>query len=179
MSGTQAFDCPMPDGWPNLAAYLEGPDDRCICDIADSNLHVAGYFEPSSGGASAGLEDSGLGLAQWWRHFYWYSDRDPCARFIVPPLALSPELSAEYRQTLVDSPPSVIVFDPTLVSETTVPAGDGSADTTIVPFARIVASCYRPVPGHPTLYLPSTDRSEMSACIAREVAEMPNGGGAA
>jgi hypothetical protein len=100
---------------------------------------------------------------------YWYSDRDPCARFIVPPLALSPDLSAEYRQALVDSPPSVIVLDPALVSETTVPAEQGTPDDVIFPFAAVVAACYEPVPGDPLLFQPRGLMDATSQCIADQV----------
>jgi hypothetical protein len=101
--------------------------------------------------------------------YHWYSERPPCARFFVPPLDLSPDLRVEYQQALIQRPPDLIVFDPSLVDSTTVPAEQGTPDEVIFPFAAVVANCYDPVAGDPLLFAPRGSSEMTSLCIAEQV----------
>jgi len=108
--------------------------------------------------------------------YYWYSEREPCARFIVPPLDLSEELSDEYQQRLIDNPPQLLVFDEDLSTETTVDPERGTADTTIFPFRQVVRSCYRPLGDSPILYVPLEGEGRSSSqCIREQVSAMLKG----
>lgn len=42
-TGSSVLDWIVPDEWHLRSAYIETPDGRRICDIAESNLHVVGY----------------------------------------------------------------------------------------------------------------------------------------
>lgn len=105
--------------------------------------------------------------------YYWYTDREPCARFIVPPLDLTGELRAEYQQTLIENPPALIVVDQALAAETTVNDSEGTADDLIFPFQEIAEQCYQPVEGSDILVVPlSPDPAATSRCIAGQVEAM-------
>jgi len=121
-------------------------------------------------------EDECIQVAYGWSAsaYYWYADRDPCARFIVPPLDLNPELRAEYQQALIDNPPALMVVDPAFVAETTVDEAEGTADELIFPFEQVAQQCYQPLAGSDILVVPrSADRAATSRCIAEQVGAMP------
>lgn len=42
-TGSRVLDWIVPDEWHLREAYIEGPDGRRICDLADCNLHIVGY----------------------------------------------------------------------------------------------------------------------------------------
>ena len=45
-TGTKCFDWIVPNEWNIKEAFIVGPDDRCIVDLKNNNLHVVGYSEP-------------------------------------------------------------------------------------------------------------------------------------
>lgn len=121
--------------------------------------------------ADATTADECIQVAYGWSAsaYHWYSEREPCARFYVPPLDLSPALRREYQQTLIERPPSLIVYDPALVLSTTVPAEEGTPDEVVFPFAAVVEDCYEPLEADPLLFRPRQDLDVTSACISRQV----------
>lgn len=120
-------------------------------------------------------EDDCIQVAYGWAASaaYLYSERDPCSRFIVPPLALDQTRIDELQDALVDNPPSLLVVDSALVGETTYPEESGSPDDFVFPFQSVAATCYAPVVGEPTLYLRARESTvALSECIHNEVREM-------
>ena len=102
--------------------------------------------------------------------YYWYSEREPCARFIVPPLDLSPELRIEYQDALIANPPPLLVVDAAFNAETTVNEAEGRPDEVIFPFQQVALQCYQAVAGSDILFIPaSEDLSATSRCIADQV----------
>ena len=102
--------------------------------------------------------------------YHWYSHREPCARFYVPPLDLSPRLRQEYQQALIDNPPSLIVLDTGYELSTTVSLKEGTPDEVIFPFQAVAERCYEPLESDNVLYRPVGSANETSACIAQQVA---------
>lgn len=104
---------------------------------------------------------------------YLYSERDPCSRFIVPPLALDQTRIDELQDALVKNPPSLLVVNRALVGETTYPEESGAPDDFVFPFQLVADTCYTPVAGEPTLYLPAKESTvTLSECISDKVREM-------
>lgn len=105
--------------------------------------------------------------------YYWYSEREPCARFIVPPLDLSPELRTEYQEALIANPPPLLVVDTAFTAETTVDEAEGTPDEVIFPFQQVAQQCYRPLDGSDILFIPTAENpSATSDCIADQVRAM-------
>jgi hypothetical protein len=122
-------------------------------------------------------EDDCIQVAYGWAASaaYLYSERDPCSRFVVPPLALDQSRIDELQGDLVENPPSILIVDTALAGETTYPDESGSPDSFVFPFEAVAASCYEPVAGEPTLFIPNAKLGiPVSACISREVSTMRN-----
>lgn len=122
-------------------------------------------------------EDNCIQVAYGWAASaaYLYSERDPCSRFIVPPLALDQTRIDELQGDLVENPPALLVVNRALAGETTYPDESGSPDSFVFPFEAVAASCYEPVAGEPTLFIPNAKLGiPVSACISREVSKMRN-----
>lgn len=120
-------------------------------------------------------EDDCIQVAYGWAASaaYLYSERDPCSRFIVPPLALDQTRIDELQIDLVGNPPSLLVIDSALTGETTYPEEVGSPDDFVFPFQSVAGTCYEPVEGEPTLYLPTQEPMVgLSECIDNEVRAM-------
>jgi len=104
---------------------------------------------------------------------YLYSERDPCSRFVVPPLALDDARIEELQEDLVGTPPSLLVVDGRVSGETTYDDALGDPDTFVFPFESVAANCYEQVTEEPTLFV-ARDGSgvELSACIEAELQAM-------
>jgi hypothetical protein len=104
---------------------------------------------------------------------YLYSERDPCSRFVVPPLALDDVRISELQEHLVRNPPSLLVVDPRLAGETTYDDNLGDPDNFVFPFESVAARCYENVPGEPTLFtVPAESSMTLAACIETELQAM-------
>ena len=142
---------------------------------AAQNLESGENLEVFDQIAQATSEHDCIQVAYGWSAsaFYWYSEREPCARFIVPPLDLSPELRSEYQDALISNPPPLLVVDTTFTAETTVDEAEGTPDEVIFPFQQVAQQCYRPLEGSDILFAPtSTDTTATSTCIADQVRAM-------
>jgi len=143
---------------------------------AAQNLESAPDLEVFRQIADATSEDECIQVAYGWSAsaYYWYADREPCARFIVPPLDLSPELRAEYQEALITNPPRLLVVDTAFTAETTVDEAEGTPDEVIFPFQEVAQQCYQPLAGHDSLFVPRfPDSALTSRCIAEQVGAMP------
>ena len=142
---------------------------------AASNLESSEHLEVFDRIARATSEQDCMQVAYGWSAsaYYWYAEREPCARFIVPPLDLSPELRTEYQNALIANPPSLLVVDTAFVAETTVDEVEGTPDEVIFPFQQVAQQCYQPLDGNDILFVPtSEDPSATSRCIADQVRAM-------
>lgn len=120
-------------------------------------------------------EDDCIHVAYGWAASaaYLYSERDPCSRFIVPPLALDQTRIDEMQDALIENPPALLLVNGNLAGETTYPEESGSPDDFVFPFQSVVNTCYEPVEGEPTLYLPTEASTvALSECIAGQVQAM-------
>ena len=98
---------------------------------------------------------------------YVYTERDPCSRFVVPPLALDPERIREFQEDLIANPPAALVVDERLTGETTYPDEAGDPDSFVFPFQQVAQTCYQPVPGESVIFTPVYESEMMmSRCIA-------------
>ena len=142
---------------------------------AAQNLESSENLEVFTQIAQATAEQDCIQVAYGWSAsaYYWYSEREPCARFIVPPLDLSPELRTEYQDALIANPPPLLVVDTAFTAETTVDKAEGTPDEVIFPFQQVAQQCYRPLDGSDILFVPaSEDLSATSDCIADQVRAM-------
>ena len=142
---------------------------------AAQNLESSESLEVFAQIAQATSEQDCIQVAYGWSAsaYYWYSEREPCARFIVPPLDLSPELRTEYQEALINSPPPLLVVDTAFTAETTVDEAEGTPDEVFFPFQQVARQCYRPLDGSDILFVPtSEDPSATSDCIADQVRAM-------
>jgi hypothetical protein len=105
--------------------------------------------------------------------YYLYSNRKPCTRFIVPPLALSPDLQLEFRSELLKNPPPVIILDPSRRRESVERPVSGSVfEPATFPFEKVTMSCYTRDASVPIIYVSRyTSPQSLSDCIENELSE--------
>jgi len=120
-------------------------------------------------------DDECLQVAYGWAASaaYLYSERDPCSRFVVPPLALDDVRIQELQQDLVRNPAALLVVDSRVSGETTYADGLGDPDTFVFPFESVANNCYEQIPDEPTLFAaPEGFGVDLAACIEAELRAM-------
>ena len=73
-SGSRVLDWIVPDEWHLRSAYLEAPDGRRLCDVADNTLHVIGYST---------AVDTRLSLAELQPHLYSLPDQPEAIPYVT------------------------------------------------------------------------------------------------
>lgn len=73
-SGSRVLDWIVPDEWHLRSAYLEAPDGRRLCDVADNTLHVIGYST---------AVDTRLSLAELQQHLYSLPDQPEAIPYVT------------------------------------------------------------------------------------------------
>lgn len=118
--------------------------------------------------AAAALQGSGcLQEAYGWAagSAYLYAGARPCSRFFLSNLIVTSWQEVEFRERLVQTPPSVVTYDPRGADLDT-----AKFERRVFPWARVLAACYRPE-GSPTLYVANEPPEAMSQCLETALAQ--------